>query len=100
LRILFFLIFLNLPNNPNQKEKNIYPTDEFFGDGGEEGPGGEDAAVHGYLSNSSPKAKDGAVQTRRARSIRPPHISTWFRSTLKTFLDKHKATYHNKKYLT
>ena len=28
-------------NNPNQKEKNIYPTDDFFGDGGEKGPGGE-----------------------------------------------------------
>ena len=23
----------HLPNNPNQKEKNIYPTDGFFGDG-------------------------------------------------------------------
>jgi hypothetical protein len=33
------------------KRKNISPTDEFLGDGEEEGPGGEDGAVHGYLNN-------------------------------------------------
>jgi len=32
---LFFFALFNFSNNPNQKEKNIYSTDDFFGDGGE-----------------------------------------------------------------
>jgi len=54
-------------------------------------------AVHEYLSNSSPKAKDGAVHRGQREA---QDNSSRFRSTLETFLDKHKITSHNKNYLT